>query len=58
MTLNEQVATLLRQGRFAQALPLATRACEEVRRRAGDRSPELAGSQSRLAETPTVPLES
>ena len=48
--LNEQVAAFLRQGRFAQALPLATRACEEVRRRAGDRSPELASSQSRLAE--------
>ena len=48
--LNEQVVTCLRQGRFAQALPLATRVCEEIRYRAGGRSPELASSLSRLAE--------
>src|SRR5262249_21976625 len=49
--LDEQVTTCLRQGRFAQALPLAARVCEEVRGRAGEKSPELACSFSRLAET-------
>ncbi len=29
--LDEQVVACLRQGRFAQALPLAARACEEAR---------------------------
>ncbi len=48
--LDEQVAACLRQGRFAQALPLAAHACEEVRARAGEGSAELAGSLSRLAE--------
>ena len=47
--LNDQVAAFLKQGRYPQALPLATRACEEARVGAGEKSLELARSLSQLA---------
>jgi CHAT domain-containing protein/tetratricopeptide (TPR) repeat protein len=47
--LNRQVVGLLQQGRYAQALPLATDVCEQARQALGADHPDYATSLNNLA---------
>src|SRR4051812_21835217 len=48
--LNQQVSQLYQQGRYRQALPLATQACDLARGLSGENHPDLAHSLNNLAD--------